>query len=159
MSGPVGVVSVEPRPVAVRRGRIAWSELGETVPRWLDEVWTFVRSIGAASPSEGISPEGLGHHVVVYRDPDEESVDLEVGVQIGTLFESDGAVQCSELPAGRAARLVHVGPYSELGMAHDALQAWIHGSDEIDGGVAWEIYGHWHDDPEQRLTLVFRLLG
>jgi effector-binding domain-containing protein len=55
--------------------------------------------------------------------------DIEVGAPVAEPVAGAGAVQPGELPAGRYATLVHVGPYRhdtvpDLAVARDELMAW-----------------------------------
>lgn len=147
-SGEITVVEVAPVPVASVRGRVAWAELVPVLRARFDALWVFVRSRGLVGPETD-----EGHNACVYRDPDRDGVELEVAVVVARPFDAEGDVRPGELPSGRAARLVHVGDYAELGRSHDRLAAWCRGERS---GPSWERYGHWDDDPARRLTFVYR---
>ena len=94
----------------------ALAKLWPEVSAWLDE--------------RGIVPAGsplIRYHVI-----DMPEVEIAVGLPIepGTL--GDGRIEVGELPAGRYAVLVHVGPYENLVHANADLQHWA-----ADNGVAF----------------------
>jgi effector-binding domain-containing protein len=92
----------------------------------------------------------------------DDKVNLEVGVELETPFAGHGEVVGSELPAGRVATTVHMGPYGGLHAAHKAIRDWCAKHGHALAGVNWEIYGHWEDawnkDPSRIRTDVFYLL-
>lgn len=65
---------------------------------------------------------------------------VEAGFPVGAAIDGSDDVQCSELPGGQVAITVHVGPYSEMEPAYQALADWVeeHGGELA--GDAWEIY-------------------
>jgi effector-binding domain-containing protein len=125
----------------------SWDEFPSLWPVLLDEVYAFVRAGGATQD---------GHNVMLYVD---DVPNVEVGIQVTGPFEASGRVRPSELPAGRAATTIHRGPYSELGAAHAAVLAWCAANGQELIGTRWEIYGDWHEDPQDLETEVSYLLG
>jgi effector-binding domain-containing protein len=149
----VDVVDVVPTVLAVRDGAATIAELSTTILRLLDDVWAFIREAGDLDP---------GHNVVVYRgDPSAGPAPIEVGVQVSRRFEPppSSAVRCSELPAGRAAHVKHIGPYDAMAPAYAAIAVWARdGGHEFARG-SWEVYGDWTDDPAQLETDIYVLLA
>lgn len=78
--------------------------------------------------------------------------ELELQVALGLADDSAGVLQLPEgarrqkLDAGAAAVTTHVGSYSQLGLAHHALFAWIHERGHRELGPVREVY---LDDPAQ----------
>ena len=133
-------------PLAVIRRRVSASELARVVPEGCGIVWNALRA-------QQMRP---GRHVAIYWNGD---IRLEVGVELAEPFvEKDGLVR-SATPAGLTAFTTHVGPYGQLGRAHEAIQQWCitHGHRLL--GPNWEIYGHWqsewNEDPSKIRTDVF----
>jgi hypothetical protein len=62
-----------------------------------------------------------GRHVAIYWDG---AIRLEVGVELFGPFAEQGEVVRSATPAGAVASATHLGPYSGLGAAHDAVRQW-----------------------------------
>src|SRR5262245_585617 len=145
----VRIEQLEAVPLAVIQRRVKASELSRVVPECCGLVWNAVRAQQVRA----------GRHVAIYWD---RSVRLEVGVELHGPFAETGDVVCSTTPAGVVASAAHFGPYTELGAAHDAIQAWCRANDHHLAGPSWEIYGHWQADwnsnPSAIRTDVFYLL-
>ena len=124
-----------------------WDEYPRLWPVLLDEVYAFVRAGGATQ---------AGHNVMLYRD---DVPNVEVGVQVDGVFVASGRVIPSELPAGRVATTVHRGDYRGLEAAHVAIRAWCAAREHMLTRTRWEIYGDWHEDPEQLETEINYLLA
>lgn len=139
------------QPLAVVRRRAQLGELSGVVPAACGTVWNALRTQGAT---------GAGRHVAVYLD---DEVNLEVGVEMDAPFAEQGELIRSALPKGVAAHAVHLGPYGQLGAAHDAIHAWAAGQGRALSKFRWEIYGHWKSewdrDPSQIRTDVYCLLA
>ena len=100
-----------------------------------------------------------GRHVAIYWDG---SIRLEVGVELYGPFAEEGRVVRSATPAGPVAWTTHLGPYSGLGAAHDAVRQWCRANTRKLAGPNWEIYGHrqseWNTNPSEIRTDVYYLL-
>jgi effector-binding domain-containing protein len=140
---------VTSRHLAVVRDRRSRSQLGGQLLPLLDRVYAAVKA--------GRIAKG-GHNVFVYRDGTEDHVTVEIGIEVAAPFDALDGVACSQTPSGDVVSTVHVGAYSGLGAAHDALVGWCRQSDVARAGVWWEVYGDWHEDPAQVETEVFQLL-
>lgn len=97
-------------PIAVVHRRACQDEFSRVVPAACGEVWNFVRAAGIPNPSR---------HVAVYLGG---LITVEVGVKVAAPFQSDGDVFCSTTPVGLVATTVHLGPYQQLGGAHNAIR-------------------------------------
>jgi len=150
MNYQIEVKQSEPTTTAIIRSRVPKEELSKFVPWACGEVWSFARSAGLSRP---------GRHVALYLNDGQGSV--EVGAEVGEPFPGNDRVQCSQLPVGRVATTVHLGPYGRLGDAHEAIREWC-AQQGHRRSVSWEIYGHWQDswnsDPSKIRTDVFYLL-
>jgi len=77
-----------------------------------------------------------------------EQVDVEIGLPVASLpadlpnlgTDPPDGIGGSELPAGKAAALLHVGPYDTLGQEYDRLHDWIHEQGRDEGAGPWESY-------------------
>jgi effector-binding domain-containing protein len=143
------VVETEVEPVALVscRARIRWNEIGTTIRPLLDKVYAHLA--GAKG----------GHNVCLYHDPGPDGFELECGVQApeGWTFPPSAEVARTATPGGRVVTTTHWGPYHELGQASDALIAWCRENGRA-GGLVWEVYGDWEEDPAKLRTDVYRLL-
>jgi effector-binding domain-containing protein len=137
-------------PLAVVRRLASAHDLRRIVPECCGLVWEAVR----AQQLRG------GRHVAVYWD---NSIRLEVGVELLGSFTETGEVVRSATPAGTIASATHLGPYSGLGAAHDAVRQWCRTHHRRPAGPLWEIYGHWQTewnaDPSQIRTDVCHLIS
>jgi effector-binding domain-containing protein len=133
-------------PLAVVRRKARLSELSKVVPACCGEVWNFVRAHQIPQP---------GRHVAVYLDGE---INLEVGVEVPGPFVGDGNVVPSSTPAGLVAWVVHMGPYSRLGDAYDAIKSWCASRGQKTAGPSWEVYGHGTDDPAKTRTDIYCML-
>jgi effector-binding domain-containing protein len=146
----VRLEQIHPIPLAVVRRQARPSELSRLIPECCGLVWNVVRAQRARA----------GRHVALYWD---DTVRLEVGVELEGPFVADGEVVPSAIPAGTVATTTHRGLYSRLGAAHHAIQQWCAANGKTLAGPSWEIYGHWlpewNADPSQIRTDVQYLLG
>jgi effector-binding domain-containing protein len=137
-------------PLAVIRRQAKASELSRVVPECCGIVWNALR----AQQVRG------GRHVAIYWDG---AIRLEVGVELPGAFVETAEVVHSATPAGSVASVTHLGPYGDLGVAHQAIHAWCRDNNHRLAGPNWEIYGHWKDewnaDPSQIRTDVFYLVA
>jgi len=137
-------------PVAVIRRQAHASELSRVVPECCGRVWNVVRAQHVKA----------GRHVAIYWD---DTIRLEVGVELFGPFVDQDAVVRSGTPAGTVASVVHMGPYGGLGAAHEAIRRWSVETNHRLAGPKWEIYGHWQQtwdaDPSQIRTDVCYLIG
>jgi effector-binding domain-containing protein len=133
-------------PTAVVAQETTWEDFPTLWSRLLDDVYTFVR--------EGGATQG-GHNIMLYRD---DVPNVEVGVQVTGPFTPGGRVVPSALPAGQVATAVHRGPYANLDAAHRAVRAWCAAHGHELTGTRWEIYGDWHENPDDLETEISYLL-
>ena len=111
----------------------------------LDKVWPVLREQGVRT----------GHNVVIYRDGDGQTLDMEVGVEVPDGFTPEGEILLIAAPSGEVATATHLGEYSEMKPAYTAIERWFAESRRQPTGVSWEVYGDWSDDPAQRRTDIF----
>jgi effector-binding domain-containing protein len=84
-----------------------------------------------------------------------ERIEAEVGFPYsGTLVETE-RVRRSELPAGPAVRVAHVGPYEEIAVAWDRARLWMEEHWLEARGPGWEVYLTGPEDPGPPVTEVY----
>jgi hypothetical protein len=71
------------------------------------------------------------------------AVVAEVGCPVWRPAPHVGRVYPGQLPGGRSASILHVGPYEDLEGTYTALQAWLDEVGATATGPMWEIY--WSD--------------
>jgi len=137
-------------PLAVVRRQARPSDLSRVIPECCGLVWNALKAQGVKG----------GRHVALYLDG---TIRLEVGVEVNAPFAERGELVRSATPAGSAACVTHLGPYGQLGAAHDAVHAFCTSGGHRLAGPSWEIYGHWKSewdaDPSQIRTDVCYLLS
>jgi effector-binding domain-containing protein len=73
-----------------------------------------------------------------------DHADIEIGIPVEDAIDmpSSGPEEpaASELPGGRAANVIHTGPYDTLSQAYDELPVWIGKQGEAVGVGPWESY-------------------
>lgn len=152
----IEIRDILPFPLAAACGRANANTIGATIGELMSQVYEFLRNSTIEKP---------GHNVVLYHDSEEgglfnteDGIPIEVGVQVATTFEDDGAVVCSSTPGGRVAATLHMGAYQQLPEAHGAIRSWCSEHGHQIAGANWEIYGDWNDNPDELRTEVVYLL-
>jgi effector-binding domain-containing protein len=137
-------------PLAVIRRQARAPDLPRLVPDCCGLVWNVVRAQQAKA----------GRHVAIYWD---DSIRVEVGVELHGPFADQGDIVRSATPSGLAASATHLGPYAGLGATHKAIREWCAANNHRLVGPNWEIYGHWQRewdaDPSRIRTDIYYLLA
>ena len=149
MALEIELVDVEAHTIAAVRTRLAMTDIPDKIFPLMDRVWAFIR---------GNAIEGFGHNVWLYGTPSDGEVDVEIGVHVPETFQGADGIVCSCTPAGKAARAIHFGDYSELPRVNMALVSWCREQGHKLAGRSWEIYGDWEEDPAKRRTDVYHLV-
>lgn len=136
MSFNIEVVELKPQPVLVIEEDVAPEALGEALARILPAVHGYVRS-------QGVQMSGMPFMRYLEMT---DRFRIAAGVPVPEAMPGSGEIESSELPGGRAATTVFLGPYQGVGEAWDALYAWCdeRGIERRFGG--WDIY---ENDPSQ----------
>jgi effector-binding domain-containing protein len=143
--------TVGARTLAAVRARTRIGEIGRAFKAPLDEVWAFLKRNAQIKP---------GHNVFLYHHPPRrgDPLDVDFGVEVAGAIAGEVPVRCVATPAGEAAVTTHIGPYSCMQGAHDAVHAWCGAAGREIGAVSWEVYGDWSDDETKLETRIFYLL-
>jgi effector-binding domain-containing protein len=140
---------VASRPVAGVRARVARRHVAQEFGRHLDQVYAAARA-GAVLLD--------GQNIFIYRECTDEELTVDFCVGVTSPFETIGTVTPLETPRGVAAMTTHHGDYRGLRKANEAILAWCKAHGRKLAGPSWEVYGHWHDNPDQLHTDVYYLL-
>ena len=87
-----------------------------------------------------------------------DTFDLEAGFPTEAALNATGELVIDSLPAGLAARAVHLGSYDRLPQAWQELDAWIQEQGLVRSGPMWEVYVTMptpEGNPEDMRTDVF----
>ncbi len=85
-----------------------------------------------------------GAPFAAYHNMDMQNLDVEPGFPVSRKLPGRSEIQAGEMPQGRIATCLYVGPYSDIGPAYSALDEWVRENGYEATGVAYEIY---LDDP------------
>ncbi|MCX7356916.1 MAG: GyrI-like domain-containing protein [Alphaproteobacteria bacterium] len=153
MDYAVTLSTVAAQPIAAVRAASAIKDIPATFKPALDQVWAYLNS------HAGVRAIG-GHNLFFYHHPPDRDqlMDIDFGVQVARYFDDGGAVRYVETPAGQVAKTLHVGPYSGLRQAHQAVHQWCEQNSKLIGGHSWELYGDWNADESKLETEIFYLL-
>lgn len=91
-----------------------------------------------AATQQGAQPSGPPF--VAYHNMDMADLDMEIGFPFAAKLRGGGEVVTSEIPGGKAAACLHIGPYDKVGAAYEALQTWMQANGHVPSGVAYEFY-------------------
>jgi effector-binding domain-containing protein len=101
-------------------------------------------AIGAYLGRMGQMPSGAPY--VAYHNEDMQNLDLEIGFPVAKKMPGQGEIQAAEIPGGKAAACLHVGPYDKVKPAYEALGQFMQSQGYQGTGVCYEIY---LNDPQQ----------
>ena len=93
-----------------------------------------------------LGEQPAGPPFVAYHNEDMQDLDVEIGFPVARELPGRGDIQASEIPGGKVATCLHVGPYAEIEPAYTALSEWMRENGHEATGVAYEMY---LNDPQQ----------
>jgi len=131
MTGPITLVELPQQRVATIRRTVPQSRLGA----FFDEVFEQVRAQLVAQGATAAGPP-----LARYYNGDPKAFDTEAGQPFTGALIPSGEVRIMELPAGQAAKTVHVGSYETLSQEYPRLEAWLSKHDLHAGVGPWEVY-------------------
>lgn len=149
MTYDISIVQLEKQPTLVGKATVAPALLSARLAEILPAVAAHLGSVG-------VPP--VGPPFTKYLQVSEAEMVIEAGMPVAQPLEAGKGVEPSSLPGGKVAQTVHVGPYDQLGHAHQALLDWITQQEFEASGDVWEVYitdpGQ-VPDPKDWQTLVF----
>ncbi|MCL4804984.1 MAG: GyrI-like domain-containing protein [Anaerolineae bacterium] len=125
------------QPALSIRARTPVHSLPQLIGETLGTIIAYLSSLG-----EGPT----GPSFVAYHNLDMDDLDVEIGFPVSRTMPGKERVQASELPRGKVATCLFIGPYSEMAPAYDALTEWTRQQGYELIGTAYEFY---LDDPAQ----------
>lgn len=137
MTQPCEILEQQPQPILFVRLRTPV----EALPGEMGKAYA---AIGQYLGRLGQYPAGPPY--AAYYNMDMQDLDVEIGLPVAEPVPARGDIQAGQMPGGRAAACLHIGPYSALQPTYDALMAFIEEQGLKPTGVAYEIY---LDDPGQ----------
>ena len=98
-------------------------------------------SLGAIAQYLGSLGENpTGAPFVAYYNMDMQNLDIEIGFPVSRPLAGQGNIQPNQIFGGKLATCLHVGPYSDIRPAYDALTQFIKEKGVEPTGVAYEFY-------------------
>jgi len=95
---------------------------------------------------ESSGEQMAGAPFVAYYNMDMQDLDIEIGIPVSKKLPDKDEIKACEMPAGKYATVVHIGPFSEMEPTYNALTEWIAKNGYEATGVAYEVY---IDDPQK----------
>jgi effector-binding domain-containing protein len=138
------------QPALVIRTHAAVQELPRLIGETYGAIMQYLGELGE---------QPAGEPFVAYHNVDMQNLDLEIGFPVARWLPGRGTVQPAELPGGKWASVIHVGPYDQLKVAYEALTAWVKEQGYVPTGAAYEVYFSGPETPPQetRTQIMFPL--
>lgn len=131
MTDTFEIIERQEQPVISVRRRTPVAGLNGAIAQAYQEIFSYLGQLGE-NPAD--TP------FTAYYNMDMQDLDVEIGVAVSRPLPGGGAVQQSVIPAGRQASCMYKGPYSEIGEAYAALEAWAKEKGVAPTGVSYEYY-------------------
>ena len=113
----------------------------ENLPRVLGPTYgTIAQYLGE------LGEQPIGPPFVAYFNEDMTDLDIEIGFPVVRELPGRGEIQTSKIPGGKVATCLHVGPYSEIEPAYEALVEFVEERGHEATGVCYEVY---LNDPQE----------
>jgi AraC family transcriptional regulator len=149
MPPTIEIEDVPSQHVASTRATTIPAEIGQTFGQKIKIVGAFLQRTGAQRPALYIPATSItAQNTSTWR----------YGAPIDRDVPGDDDVQVHDLPGGRVAAAIHLGPYEGLPETYDALAEWISRQGYEREGAPWEVYitdpGE-ESDPERWETRIY----
>jgi len=93
-----------------------------------------------------LGEQPAGAPFAAYYNMDMQDLDVEIGFPVAKPLARKGDIQASEVPGGKLGYVLHIGRYSEIAPAYDALTEYVIEQGYEPTGVSYEFY---LNDPEE----------
>ncbi len=125
------IVQRDEQPVLSIRTKTGMRDLPDTILNGLATVGRFMAD-------QNILPSGPAF--VAYYNLDLHDSTVEIGFPVSKTLPGDDEVQCRIIPGGTAGMCLYIGPYQELAVAYQQLNAYIEAQGRGPTGVSYEFY-------------------
>jgi effector-binding domain-containing protein len=119
------------QPTLAIRTRTPVGELSQVLGQAYGAIAQYVGEVGG---------QFAGPPYVAYYNDDMEDLDIEIGLPVAPQLPGKDEIEAEEIPGGRVATCIHVGPYDEIESAYEALVHWVAENGYESTGVAYEFY-------------------
>ena len=131
MTAEVNIVQVIEVPAMSIRVTVPNDKIGESMGSIYGEVRAYVQKNGVNI---------IGPPFAYYHSFDMEKTDMECGFPVQKLGPEEGRVKRFTLPAGKAAKAMHVGPYDRLVDTYGEVMRYLEEKKIAPSGAMWEYY-------------------
>lgn len=145
MNYDIHTVEIESQHAAVVSGTCGMEEVGPFVGRAFEQVLS-------ALAHEAVAVDGKPF---ARYDMVDGGFRVEAGFPCPANLDLDGDVHTITLPGGTAAVTTHVGAYSDVASAYQAIEQWFAASGHRPTGAPWETYLDGPDVPQPRTTVTW----
>jgi effector-binding domain-containing protein len=142
--GSIEIHELHPREVAIIRVEVPVAEMPRAIGEAIGEIQSRMAEAGVAVAGPPFARYLSFDHVVV----------AEIGCPVWRPAPHVGRVYPGRLPGGRAASIVHIGPYDGLELTYGRLQRWLADVGATTTGPMWEVY--WSDPEAEPDPAVWR---
>ena len=119
------------QPALSMRRIVSVQELPQALGQAFGQIEQYLQEIGE---------QPAGAAFVAYYNMDMEALQVEIGMPVARVLPGKGEIQATQMPSGKLATCMHIGPYEEIGGAYDALGAYLRDAGVQPSGVSYEIY-------------------
>lgn len=147
------IKTLSPQPFVAIRTQTTSAQFGVTLQNVLEDIWRYLNTLESVT---------VGPAIARYHAVSNQAIDVEAGFPCAEQVPTREPIALSELPGGKAATLLHWGPYATLPDSYDELEAWMREQKLAAAGPPWEIY--WVDpsqtdiEADQRTEIVWPIL-
>jgi effector-binding domain-containing protein len=122
------------RHLAVVKFECGVPDIGRNMSQAFSDVAEYLQNEGIEMQSPAIA----------YYEPAAPGFKISAGFPVAEPVKGNGRVVAAVLPESDVATTTHVGPYNQLPVAYEAIQAWMKANErepaDVGGGVMWEEY-------------------
>ncbi len=146
MGYEIEIVDAEPQPALVIEARCGLGEFSEVLASCFGRVFQHIAVAGG-------EPHGMPF--MRYLEMGDDWFRIQAGLPTNVAGAQD--IQAIELPGGKLATILFLGPYDQVGEAWDVLHTWAQGRNlDLMGG--WDLYENDPDtvsDPSELRTRIY----
>jgi effector-binding domain-containing protein len=136
MSYPMEILERPAQAAASIRTRTSVSELPALIGQTFGKLMQYLGKIGV---------QPVGPPFAAYYNMDMQDLDVEIGFPVKEVVQGEGEIEGKEIPGGKYASCLYIGPYKDFELPYNALSEWLQEKGQEGTGVSYEFY---LNDPE-----------
>ncbi|MCK4381337.1 MAG: GyrI-like domain-containing protein [Candidatus Lokiarchaeota archaeon] len=121
----------EAQPVLSVRTKSAVQDLPQILGKYYGAIAQYLGELGE-NPA--------GPPFVAYYNLDMQNLDIEIGFPVTKKITDRDDIKSREIPSGKFASCLYIGPYNEIEPAYNELNRWLEEKGHESTGVAYEVY-------------------